>query len=284
MKQIFLFFVLATSLLLKAEDGKLPGKFAISQTDSVSFSQGILSFKNNIWSFSPKQYVDLSFVLTDTCLFRWSYQNSNYGTSKEELGDVVWNFKDWGENAISNGGNQPNMWRTLSYDEWDYLIMHTYRKYIAITSDTAQYVYGVVLFPNNFEDPSLNQMTTEINDSVWLSWEKKGAVLFQDCVFQEGCNHYWTSTGSPVGDYLISYNAHYLNVSKLSMQSEIYYFELKSSVDYIDLGCVRLVYGTPTTSDLTQIKFRTQASKVVQNGRLIITRNGLQYDVLGRLQ
>ena len=39
-----------------------------------------------------------------------STDNSDYST-----------FTDWGVNAITNGGNIDNMWRTLTADEWRYL-------------------------------------------------------------------------------------------------------------------------------------------------------------------
>lgn len=59
---------------------------------------------------------------------------------------------DWGVyNAISNGGDQPNLWRTLSADEWRYLFAHNSWTLAKIGNDST---LCLLLFPNEFEAPT----------------------------------------------------------------------------------------------------------------------------------
>ena len=62
---------------------------------------------------------------------------------------------DWGANAISNGGNLPKLWRTLTKDEWTYLVDtrkingetgygHTY------IEATVNEVFGVIIFHDDY--------------------------------------------------------------------------------------------------------------------------------------
>ena len=85
---------------------------------------------------------------------------------------------DWGYNAITNGGNQTGMWRTLTLDEWDYLYnsritgitlkgianaRYTLATVNKTLIDDASGVNGVILFPDNYSGP-----TSDITDI--LSW------------------------------------------------------------------------------------------------------------------
>ena len=72
---------------------------------------------------------------------------------------------DWGVyNAISNGGNAPDQWRTLTRDEWDYLINTRSASTVNGTSDAryalirvydgVQEIPGLLLLPDAFTWPS----------------------------------------------------------------------------------------------------------------------------------
>lgn len=112
--------------------------------------------------------------------------------------DIAGTNYDWGVyNAISNGGNEPGIWRTLTKDEWTYLT--TKRNDAANKAGLAtisykdgsytKYCAGLVLLPDNFVFPeglSLrcydrysdikydNNTYTEIQ---WTEMEKAGAVF-----------------------------------------------------------------------------------------------------------
>ena len=139
--------VFGIAQVTNASEGALRGKFAISATDTVAFSRGNLQYRpstdtwrlaENQWEFvgtangriRSYQYSSEGWVWTYEGwldLFGWgtgnnptasSAKNSNYGT-----------YSEWGNNAIQNGGNARNLWRTLSKEEWNYLYSGRIRRF-----------------------------------------------------------------------------------------------------------------------------------------------------------
>lgn len=123
---------------------------------------------------------------------------------------------DWGVyNAIINGGNVANKWRTLCKEEWEYIFdrRHTnsgerYAKSRVCGLD------GVIILPDNWEASNYNLSNTNVGDasfdsneitlSVWdESFERAGAVFLpaSGCryrlsdIFYEGKTaNYWSSS------------------------------------------------------------------------------------------
>ena len=60
---------------------------------------------------------------------------------------------DWGTNPISNGGDQPNLWRTLETSEWLYIFYfrHNADKLFALA--TVNEVPGCVILPDDWQLP-----------------------------------------------------------------------------------------------------------------------------------
>lgn len=98
-------------------------------------------------------------------------------------------YADWGVyNAILNGGNQPQQWRTLSYDEWDYLLNqrrgHAVKWGIANISGS---VTGLVLLPDRWflpegiefnEGPTIGgTVLNSYSSQQWKQMEDAGAVI-----------------------------------------------------------------------------------------------------------
>ncbi|MBQ8704239.1 MAG: hypothetical protein IJ524_07690 [Bacteroidales bacterium] len=131
-------------------------------------------------------------------------------------------YADWGVyNAISNGGDQPGQWRTLTHDEWDYLVNRRSASTVDGT-DSARYAEatvcgtaGLVLFPDNFSRPSSiapivgingNSFTISYSDNVytadeWTLMETAGAVFLPAAGFRGGT---WLSTIGEGGSYWAS--------------------------------------------------------------------------------
>ena len=96
---------------------------------------------------------------------------------------------DWGVyNAISNGGNTPNLWRTLSGNEWNYVFyMRSTPSNILYAKATVNSVNGVILLPDNWNSTvyALNYTnrsdapftTNEITEENWATMESAGAVF-----------------------------------------------------------------------------------------------------------
>ena len=135
------------------------GAFYVSADKQVSFAKGNLQYQasTKTWRFAENQYDYIgsdNSNISDTYsgwidLFGWS---GNTATAKWGIGtsqsnsDYSGDFVDWGTNTI--GTDAPNTWRTLTYDEWQYLFMHT-RWTMAKVNGTL----GFMLLPADFVAP-----------------------------------------------------------------------------------------------------------------------------------
>jgi len=161
LKKLFTFLLaLAASvgLMNAAVDGKLPGAFSVSDTKVVYFSQGNLQYQasTNTWRFAENQYEAVGasngsgnvapYNNTSSAnhspsasqtgwidLFGWaasgisrtgvnayqpystSTQNADYGTTSTKSASETLGNYDWGKNMGDD-------WRTLTAEEWGYLI------------------------------------------------------------------------------------------------------------------------------------------------------------------
>ena len=149
---------------------------------------------------------------------------------------------DWGVyNAISNGGNAPGFWRTLTSEEWVYLLntrnggivdgQPDCRYTLAMINTDSTAVSGLILIPDNFNGVSnanvtwgtINNPTQWSTTCTYAGWQELEAA---GCVFlpaagnrhwiytyndpPEGC--YWSSTqSSSCNAYLFYFRAIMLN-------------------------------------------------------------------------
>lgn len=133
-----------------------------------------------------------------------------YGNDTLNLYDQT-GMADWGYNAISNGGNIENIWRTLKQSEWEYILL------IRNTSSGMRYakanvneINGIILLPdnwnseicplNNSNDQGVSFNINTINLTLWINvFEENGAVFlpaagqrFYYMINENG--YYWTTT------------------------------------------------------------------------------------------
>ncbi len=189
----------------KVQDGALCGVFAVSNTRKVRFSMGNLQFNDGIgvhdtadkmplqgtWRFAENQWEVVNSSKTKSKgwidLFGWgtsgwnsgaiSYQpwsisqnSSDYYPGKNSTNDLTGACKnaDWGVyNAISNGGNKPGLWRTLTSNEWKYLFTNN-----AWTMGKVAGMLCFLLLPERFVVPS-GVKVVQINNSTFVSKEYK---------------------------------------------------------------------------------------------------------------
>ena len=197
--------------------GALIGQFSVSSTDKVYFSKGNLQYTKStgIWSFMDHQYSTVettSQAIGDdyasqdvVSLFGWGtsgwdngntyYQPYNtayvsssgsgkgYGYGPTDGSSYTYNLTDtyanadWGHNAISNGGNTADTWRTLTKDEWTYLFNTRSASTVNGTAD-ARYAkaylfgttHGVIIFPDVYSHPAGVTAPTGINATSSTSW------------------------------------------------------------------------------------------------------------------
>ncbi len=183
------------------------GEFSVSSTKKVRFSQGNLQYlaRKGMWRFAPNQWDIIGNAAGNTTESGRESQNAwidlfGYGTSGKTVNnsnststyypyqyarysygptqDISGTQFDWGVNEICNGGNQPNKWRTLTKDEWQFLIANASgydddRKRggkCGLASVTVgEHTYkGLVLVPDNYDGLSFtNQFYKVINEESW---------------------------------------------------------------------------------------------------------------------
>ena len=218
-------------------DGVLPGLFSVSATRQVRFSQGNLQYQasTNTWRFAEHQY---DYVGTQTPDHNHDYggnvsgsDNSNISstyngwidlfgwgtgsnptlssTSFEDYGT----FMDWGCNAIINGGNTANLWRTLTRAEWYYLLEGRPNASSKFAAGNINGVGGLIILPDNWTQPSECAFTSgfapdwTLNSYTLAQWEQMedaGAVFLPAAGYRYGSNvnfvgydgDYWSSTPS----------------------------------------------------------------------------------------
>ena len=239
-------------------EGTLPGKFTISNdggttTSQVFFSKGNLQAMYNgsawSWAFAANQWDYIGSAAANTSingsgsvsvagtvdLFGWvgtsSSSYNNYGIWNNTTANSYGNTKneslqnDWGHNAITNGGNTADMWRTLTREEWGYMLStrsgatvngsNNVRFAKATIRTDATEVKGLLLFPDGatFDaseaswgvlDDGYENYTTTCTAAQWTALEAKGCVFLPAAGNRTGTTvsdagsdgAYWTATGS----------------------------------------------------------------------------------------
>ena len=199
--------------------GAISGKFTINSLgDQVYFSQGNLQYVGSAgspyWKFAENQWDYLgnngqggSSQTVDRDLFGWGTSGFNHGancyrpwstseTNSDYYAYGQYNYNlydqsgmaDWGRNPIMNGGNQSNQWRTLTKDEWDYII--NYRNTpsgVRWVQAKVNNVNGMILLPDDWSTTYYHLNYPNVNSTEWgynpisaTSWselEQHGAVF-----------------------------------------------------------------------------------------------------------
>ena len=207
--------------------------FSVSENKKIHFSRGNLQYQASTatWKFAEHQYdfigqdnsnisstyegwIDLFGFGTSgwnsgaTCYQPWSTSTASndyyqYTGGTNNL-DVNWPSPDWAfHNRIINGGNQTCKWRTLTCDEWEYLLFTRVASTVG-NQINMRYVIanvngvnGIIIFPDRFEMPS-GLLTPLMNTTVtsyernkytaqqWTRMELNGAVFLPAAGFRRG--------------------------------------------------------------------------------------------------
>lgn len=241
--------VTANSLL----EGTIPGLFSVSATKMVRFSKGNLQYIGSAmtpyWKFADNQWIylgtttgqDSESETVDRDLFCWGtsgWNNGNllyqpYNTKNNNHYSIGYGYgpydgstyiidltgsyanADWGVyNAISNGGNEQNLWRTLTVEEWVHVCNNrSTLSNIRYVMGNVSGVNGVILLPNDWRTTvhtltlGGNCASNTISSSDWEVMEVNGAVFLPAAGYRGGISvsnlgesgYYWSTT-------CISYN------------------------------------------------------------------------------
>lgn len=183
--------------------GALPGVFSVAPDKKVRFAKGNLQYNaaSDTWRFAGQQAAFIgdknSYADRDydgwIDLFGWGtsgyrerppyYQASNPGAYGNGPGNNIDGTSyDWGlYNAISNGGNKPGLWRTLSVYEWNYLLAGRPNARMLRAQAKVNGVEGIVLLPDDWLEKGLDTMkgnyVYQFGTERWSFMEGAGAVF-----------------------------------------------------------------------------------------------------------
>lgn len=190
-------------------DPALTGEFSVGEGKKVSFSQGNLHATKvgDKWTFGfYEKQNEVNSVATanyartatlddkDVDLFTWGYDESFSANPTTEY-FVTSSFSDWGS-QIGSG----NTWRTLSSEEWDYLL--STRANADKLHRAGVNVCGVenclVIAPDNFS----GDIAEHYNNEGWAAVEAIGFVCLPSAGYRYGVGvdgtgrngFYWTSS------------------------------------------------------------------------------------------
>lgn len=244
----------------QAPTGAINGLYSVSATQHVWFSQGNLQYIGSAstpyWRFAEHQWDYLgdngqgsANQNVDRDLFGWGTSGYNHGavcyqpwsisTSPSDYyvyGSYTYNLNDqtgqadWGYNPISNGGDQPNQWRTLTKDEWVYVFeIRSTASGIRYAKAQVNGVNGVILLPDNWSSSNYGFSNTNtsvasfsgntISLSDWTNQlEANGAVFLPAAGARDGTGlgsigfygGYWSATyyDSDFAYYARFYDSH----------------------------------------------------------------------------
>ncbi len=262
--------------------------FSVSATKQVAFSKGnlqcTLSATDTTWSFAENQYdmlgtanVSGSALADKIDLFGWSGStgSAKWGISTStDYNDYSGDFVDWGQNTI--GTNTQNTYRTLTNDEWDYLLNTrtdaANKKGVArikLNDDGTDYVNGLILLPDSWTCPENITFKSDFASAYgeqayadyqtftladWQKLEAAGAVFLPASGRRYGSDvsrvqyygYYWSATPD---DTFYAYYLYFISLGAYTDFNYRYYGH-----------AVRLVQDIKYTLTLTQPEHGTIAA------------------------
>ena len=228
----------------KWTDGVLPGKFSVSADKQVNFSQGNLQYVGS-WQFAEHQWDYFGTSQSDNHRDLFGYGTGDTPNKVSADYNDYATFTDWGVNAIANGGNTANLWRTLTKDEWVYLFYTRENAATLFGLGSVNGVNGTIILPDNWELPAGASFTASTTQGLayqdqgdyyhnesgnnfshntytteqWATMEAAGAVFLPAAGFRYGSDvyyvgsdgPYWSATPLDTYDaYGLDFNSYYL--------------------------------------------------------------------------
>ena len=313
MRKIFTLFIaaLCCAVTINATEGALRGKFSISSTKQIQFSKGNLQYQasTDTWRFAENQWDTIGIANKnisesyDGWIDLFGFSTGNKPTERSQYYDnyeTTFNH-DWGANAISNGGNEPNHWRTMSPDEWAYIFHDRANAKSRLGLGKVNGVNGFILLPDDWEKPISMEFASCAVKGFETQWNgnPKICMYYDESVYAD---HYpdnvytseeWQVMEQAGAVFFPAAGLRYNGTSILYVNSRGHYWtttagcvvEFQTSHMYsgdafqLQYGAsVRLVqpYDEHQAIDNTSVKVK--ATKCIENGQIFILRNGKTYN------
>lgn len=230
------------TVYMACDEGALTGRFSVSATTTVLFSKGNLQYQasTNTWRFAEHQYDTIGAANSNISnsysgwidLFGWGTGNNPTNTSTNSSDYAT--FTDWGTNAIFNGGNTANLWRTLTKNEWVYLFDTRTNAGNLYGMGNIDGINGLIVLPDNWTLPSGLSFVDETSNknfsantytvAQWQVMESAGAVFLPTAGYRSGTTmdgvsrrgHYWSSSAYD------SDNAYFVYLRSIELNEQTY--------------------------------------------------------------
>lgn len=298
-KTVFLLVALVASIAVMATEGALSGKFTINaQGDQVVFSQGNLQAtttdlgENWTWAFATNQWDCVGNAAANNAingngtvsangtvdLFGWSTATSYYGIHNSKDADQYsGDFEDWGNN-MGEG------WRTLSYDEWDYLLHSRTNALNLHGNATVNGVHGYIFLSDSWTPPiglsfqtkPNNWTTNQYSGEDWTAMQDAGAVFLPAA----GYRYDGVYMVSNSGQYWSSHPDHATSAEGVAFGNggaHMFSDGFRGSG-----SSVRLVQAAPQgATDIDNTTVTPNAAKRIVDGQLLIERDGKVFNATG---
>ena len=315
MRKFFLFIAALCCATIHAADDVVPGKFTINADgDQVQFARGNLQaigtgdpsswtwrFAENQWDYAGKENNRNNILLKPNSagfpgavydLFGWSTDQTYYGLNlSTSNSDYSGEFVDWG-NLMGDG------WRTLTYDEWEYIWnrrenARALRGIATFSDGLSNYTNGYIFLP---DDADVKDLRFAPNSTSWsdnsldsnskamkagavflpatgirgLHYTQSGVLVGIDVIQVSNTCYYWAST--PCGEEYASA----MYVTKEDSQTNL-------NVDRFYGLSVRLVRDVVDTEDIDDVRRNdVQCTKVVRDNQILILRADKTYTLQGQ--
>ena len=253
--------------------GSISGLFSIAKDKQIYFSQGNLQYQasTGTWRFAEHQYDiigDGNLNISEDYegwidMFRWgtsgyndknpymtSTTNADYGDGTNDIASTNY---DWGMyNSIFNGGKQAGMWRTLTKDEWEYLINERANAKSKKGIATINGVTGIVLLPDDWTLPEgLTFISGTKGDYAqntystfdWSKMEANGAAFLPAAGYStrtkmnkvgEGGNYWSSSYAQACCAFRAYFNSNYFGLDNGSVRNSEFSVRVVKDVDDVD--------------------------------------------------
>ena len=216
--------------------------FSVALDKLVYFAPGNLQLVGeNTWQFAPNQWEYFGISQSDNHrdLFGWGSVNNPNNVS-QNYQDYSWN--EWGENTHVQAGIGTG-WRTLSKDEWNYVLSSRPTGSRVFGTDNARFakaiirtdvgggVHGLILFPNGVTIANSEVTTagvvnnangwgTECTSAQWTALATKGCVFLPAA----GCRYGDQVQVNGTGD--LEFNGRYWSSTEDTSSGEGHVFTL----------------------------------------------------------
>ena len=202
---------------------QLKGVFSVAADKQVTFSPGNLQYHpaNKKWRFAETQtqYIGEKNAQISSSYNGWidlfGWGTGDNPTNSSLVSSDYQFFVDWGTNKI--GKDSSKSWRTLTFDEWAYLLEKRPNANQLRGGVDMNGVSGLLLLPDNWE--STADITLDLGSEKypsftadqWSQLEALGAVFLpaagwrsgDDVEYVQFVGAYWSSTGYAVDAFSV---------------------------------------------------------------------------------